>query len=135
MGRKYIVAECPSCRQYFAAALNKKASCPRCGEKLNPHHLQASIVTSWKTAAKLVQRKQAEQAGGKYNSIGMDTKTEKFEKVIQSFGENKVVLIPAIVKRAEKMGLSEDWVLKRLDYMEREGLLVRRRGGVEFNYI
>ncbi|MFB0561151.1 MAG: hypothetical protein ACETWM_08040 [Candidatus Lokiarchaeia archaeon] len=132
--RKYMVAECPSCIQYFAAALSKKPSCPRCGEKLNPQHLNTEIVGSWKTAAKLVQRKQAEKAGEKYNSKGMLTKTEKLESVIQSLRESKVVPVQTIVRKAVNIGLNEAWVLKRLDYMESEGMLVRRRGGVEFTY-
>jgi hypothetical protein len=133
--REYMVAECPSCKQYFAAALSKKPSCPRCGEKLNPQNLQKDIVGSWKTAAKLVQSKQAESTGEKYSELGMDTKTEKLESVIQSLRESKVVPVQDIVRNAEKVGLVRDWVLKRLDYMEREGMLVRRRGGVEFTYI
>jgi hypothetical protein len=136
MGRRmYLVAECPSCRQYFAAALSKKPSCPRCGEKLDPQILQKDVVGSWKMAAKLVQSRQAEKAGEKYNAKGMDNKTEKLESVIQSLRGSKVVSIQAIVRKAESVGLEADWVLKRLDYMEREGMLVRRYGGVEFTYI
>ncbi len=135
MGRKFIVAECPSCGQYFAAALSKEPSCPRCGEKLNSNGLPKNIVGSWKTAAKIVQRKQAEKTGENYNPMGMYTKTEKFESVIQSFRESKGVSVSDILKKAEKVGLGQDWVLKRLDYMEREGMLVRRRGGVEFTYL
>lgn len=133
--RKYMVAECPSCNQYFSAALSKKPSCPRCGAKLNPQSLNPEIVGSWKTAAKLVQRKQAEKAGENYSGKGMLTKNEKFEKVIQSLRESKVVLVQTIVRKAVNMGLNEGWVLKRLEYMESEGMLVRRRGGVEFTYI
>lgn len=132
--REYMVAECPLCKQYFAATLAKKPSCPRCGEKLNPHNLQKEVVSSWKMAAKLVQRKQAEKIGEKYNTVGMDTKTEKLESVIQSLRDSKVVPVQDIVRNAEKVGLARDWVLKRLDYMEREGMLVRRSGGVEFTY-
>ena len=130
-----MVAECPSCGQFFAAALSKKPSCPRCGEKLNPQLLQKEIVGSWKIAAKLVQRRQAEKAGEKYDAMGMLSKTEKFEDVIQSLRESKVVPVQAIVRKAVNVGLKEDWVLKRLDYMESEGMLVRRRGGVEFTII
>nr|MDO8081845.1 hypothetical protein [Candidatus Freyarchaeota archaeon] len=133
--REYMVAKCPSCKQYFAAALSKKPSCPRCGEKLNLQHLQKNVVGSWKTAAKLVQSKQAEKTGEKYNAMGMDTKTEKLESVIQSLRGSKVVSVQDIVRNAEKVGLAKDWVLKRLDYMESEGMLVRRRGGVEFTYL
>lgn len=130
-----MVAECPSCKQYFAAALSKKPSCPRCGEKLNPNNLRKDVVNSWKTAAKLVQRKQAEKTGEKYNASGMDTKTEKLESIIRSFQNSKVVSVQDILRNAEKVGLSRDWVLKRLDYMEREGMLVRRGGGVQFTYL
>jgi hypothetical protein len=133
--RDYMVAECPSCKQYFAAALSKKPSCPRCGEKLNPLHLQKDVVGSWKIAAKLVQRRQAEKTGEKFNALGMDTKTEKLESVIQSLRGSKVVSVQDVVRNAEKVGLAKDWVLKRLDYMESEGMLVRRREGVEFTYL
>jgi hypothetical protein len=133
--REYMVAECPSCKQYFATAISKKPSCPRCGEKLNPQHLQKDVVGSWKTAAKLVQSKQAEKAGEKFNALGMDTKTEKLESIIQNLRRSKLVPVQNIVRNAEKVGLAKDWVLKRLDYMEREGMLVRRRGGVEFTYL
>ncbi|WXG41452.1 MAG: hypothetical protein WED07_11915 [Candidatus Freyarchaeum deiterrae] len=133
--REYMVAECPSCKQYFAAALSKKPSCPRCGEKLNPQRLHGDIVDSWKTGAKLVQRRQAEKMGERYNALGMDTKTEKLESVIQSLRESKVIPVQDIVRNAEKIGLAKDWVLKRLDYMESEGMLVRRSGGVEFTYL
>ncbi|MGQ9719725.1 MAG: hypothetical protein ACUVXA_00175 [Candidatus Jordarchaeum sp.] len=127
-----MVAECPSCMQYFAVTLSKNPSCPRCGEKLNLQHLQKDVVDSWKKAAKLVQGRQAEKAGGKYDGLVMLTKREKFESVIRSFREDWVVPVQDIVRRTKNLGLKEDWVLKRLDYMEREGMLVKRHGGVIF---
>jgi len=130
--RRYMVAECPSCGQYFSAPLSKKPSCPRCGERLNPQSMEKDVVGSWKTAARLVQRKQAEKAGKKYSEAGMLTKSERFETVIRSFQEGVVVSVEDIVRRAENFGLREEWVLKRLDYMEREGLLIRKFGGVRF---
>ena len=132
MGRKYMVVECPSCNQYFAATLSAKPSCPRCGKKLKAPDLQKDVVGSWKAAAKMVQKRQAEKAGGKYNPEGMCTKTERFEEIVQSLGKEGRVPLLAILEKAEKLGLSGEWVLKRLEYLEREGVLVRRGGDVEF---
>ncbi|MBS7267924.1 MAG: hypothetical protein KIH10_03710 [Candidatus Freyarchaeota archaeon] len=132
MGRRYMVVECPSCNQYFAATLSAKPSCPRCGKKFKASDLKEDIVSSWKAAAKIVQKRQAEKTGGKYNPEGMCTKTEKFEEIVQSLGREKRVPLPVILEKAEKRGLSGEWVLKRLEYLEREGMLVRRGGYVEF---
>jgi len=134
VGRRYMVAECPVCGQYFAAALSAKPSCPRCGARLNRQRLRVDVVGSWKEAARLVQRKQAGKSGEAYSDLGMLTKTERFERVLVSLGGGRVS-VDDVVREAVRVGLEESWVLRRLDYMEREGMLVRRRGGVEFTHV
>ena len=136
----YKIFQCPRCKQpLYSPDKQKTKQCPKC-QKTIPLNRQKilKITSSIHDAIVIVQnlnlspalRKQIAQSQ-ENTAKSKSRKDELWEIIIklQNESENKVVNQVFFLNAAKQQGFAEDWILKQLIELEKEGLLFRPKEG------
>jgi DNA replicative helicase MCM subunit Mcm2 (Cdc46/Mcm family) len=136
----YKIFHCPRCRRpLYCPETQKTKKCPKCN-KLIPisHQKILKITSSLEDAIFIVQNLALSPelrktiANSHEKLVKLKSKKDKFWEFLiklQDEFKNNFINEELFLKEALQQGFSEDWVLKCLIELEKEGLILRPKEG------
>jgi len=136
----YKIFQCPRCkRPLYCPETQKTKKCPKCEKSILINHQKILKITpSIEDAIFIIQNLALSPelrkviASSHEKSLKLKSKKDKFWELViklQNEFENKIISQEYFLRTALQEGFSEDWVLKRLIELEKEGLLFRPKEG------
>jgi len=136
----YKIFHCPRCkRPLYCPESQKTKKCPKCNKSIPINRQKILKITPLIEDAIFIVQNLALSpelrksiANSHEKSVKLKSKKDKlweFVIKLQNESENKIINQEHFLREALQQGFSEDWILKQLIELEKEGLLFRPKEG------